>query len=323
MADEISDLRLFLRMVAAGSLSEAGRRLNSSLPAMSRRLSAMEKRLGARLIDRSTRRFALTDEGAVLHERGVLILAELDQVEAEVGARTQSPRGHIRVGAPIEIGRRRIAPLIGAFARQYPDVTVELVLSDSRADVIGDDLDLALHIDQPLDGDIVTRLVLPSRRVVCASPDYLARRGRPERPADLLWHDSIQLLRGHQPLDRWTFVEDGKPLEVRVPRTLSSNSAEVVHDWILSGHGLGLKALWDIEEDLAQGRLVELLAPFTANEINLYVIYRTRRHLPNRVRLFIDFVTGALTKRGVGKGGVVIHATPTHASSSGVSPARG
>lgn len=299
MSDEISDLRLFARMVAAGSLSETARRLNSSLPAMSRRLSAMEHRLGARLIDRSTRRFALTEEGALLYERGALILADIDQVEAEVGARTQAPRGHIRVGAPLEIGRRRIAPLIGAFTRQYPDVTVELVLSDARADIVGDDLDLALHSDQPLDGDIITRLVLPSRRVVCASPDYIDRHGRPETPADLLRHDSIQLLRGHQPLDRWTFVVDGKPLEVRVRRTLSTNSAEVVHDWILSGHGVGLKALWDVEDDLAEGRLVELLAPFTDSEINLYVIYRTRSHLPNRVRLFIDFVVGGLTKRDV------------------------
>lgn len=294
MSDEISDLRLFVRMVAAGSLSETARRLNSSLPAMSRRLSAMENRLGARLIDRSTRRFALTEEGALLYERGAVILTEIDQVEAEVGARTQAPRGHIRVGAPLEIGRRRIAPLIGAFTRQHPDVTVELVLNDARANIVRDDLDLALHIDQPVDGDLIARLVLPSRRVACASPDYIGRRGRPERPADLLRHDCIHLVRGHQIFDRWTFVEDGKPLEVRVRPSLSTTSAEVVHDWILSGHGVGLKALWDIEDDLAEGRLVELLAPFTASEINLYVIYRTRSHLPNRVRVFIDFVVGGL-----------------------------
>jgi DNA-binding transcriptional LysR family regulator len=301
MSDEISDLRLFVRMVAAGSLSETARRLNSSLPAMSRRLSAMEHRLGARLIDRSTRRFAVTEEGALLYERAALILTEIDEAEAEVGARTQAPRGRIRIGAPTEIGRRRIAPLIGAFTRQYPDVTVELTLSDSRADVVGDELDLALHIDQPVDGAIITRLVLPSRRVVCASPDYIARRGRPETPADLLRHDCIPLVRGHEIYDRWTFVEDGKPLEMRVRGTLSTTSAEVVHDWILAGHGVGLKALWDIEEDLAEGRLIELLAPFTDNPINLYAIYPTRTHLPNRVRVFIDFVVGALdaTRRRV------------------------
>jgi DNA-binding transcriptional LysR family regulator len=297
MADEISDLRLFLRMVAAGSLSETARRLNSSLPAMSRRLSAMENRIGARLIDRSTRRFALTEEGALLYERGALILADIDQVEAEVGARTSTPRGAIRVGTPIEIGRRRIAALIGAFTRRYPEVTVELKLSDSRMDVIGEDLDLALHIDEPADGDIITRLVLASRRVVCAAPDYIARRGRPERPADLLEHNCIRLVRGQQIYDRWTFGENGQPVEVRVRGQLSTSSSEVLHEWTLAGLGVGLKALWDIEDDLAEGRLVELLASYTMDPINLYVIYPTRRHLPNRVRVFIDFVLDGLNRQ--------------------------
>ena len=296
VADEISDLRLFVRMAAAGSLSETARRLNSSLPAMSRRLSAMERRLGARLIERSTRRFVLTEEGALLYERSLAILNQIDQAEAEVGARTQSPQGHLRVGAPLEIGRRRIAPLIGAFCRQYPDVTVELVLSDEPADVVGDDLDVALHIDEPVDGDVVTRLLLANRRIVCASPDYLARYGRPETPADLMQHNCIRLVRRHQVYDRWTFVENGEPLEVRVRGALSTSNSEVIHDWALAGLGIGLKALWDLEQDLAEGRLVELLAPFTASPINLYVIYATRRHMPRRARVFIDFVVAGLKR---------------------------
>jgi DNA-binding transcriptional LysR family regulator len=295
MADEISDLRLFVRMAAAGSLSETARRLNSSLPAMSRRLSAMERRLGARLIDRSTRRFVLTEEGALLYERSLAILNEIDQIEAEVGARTRSPHGHLRVGAPLEIGRRRIAPLIGEFCREYPDVTVELMLSDAPADVVGHDLDIALHIDEPVDGDVVTRLLLPSRRIVCASPDYLASYGPPETPADLMQHNCLRLVRRHQIYDRWTFVENGEPLEVRVPGALSSNNAEVIHDWALAGMGVCLKALWDIERDLAEGRLVELLSPFTSSPINLYVIYATRRHMPRRARVFIDFVIAGLS----------------------------
>ena len=296
MGDEIGDLRLFVRMVAAGSLSETARRLNGSLPAMSRRLAAMENRLGARLIDRGTRHFVLTEEGTLLYERGLAILAELDQAEAEVGARTLAPRGHIRVGAPLEIGRRRIAPLIGEFCEQYPNVTVELLLNDSRVDVVGHELDVALHIDEPVDGDIITRLLLSSRRVVCASPAYLARHGRPERPEDLLRHQCIRLVRGRHVYDRWTFTDQGRPMEVQVRGPLSTSSAEVVHDWALAGHGIGLKALWDIEPDLAAGRLVELLAPFARNAINLYVIYPTRSHLPNRVRVFIDFMIGVLNR---------------------------
>jgi DNA-binding transcriptional LysR family regulator len=205
-----------------------------------------------------------------------------------------APQGHIRVGAPLEIGRRRIAPLVAAFCERYPQVTVELVLNDSRADVIGNDLDVALHIDEPIDGDIVTRLLLPSRRVVCASPDYIARRGCPQRPEDLLQHDCIRLVRGRHVYDRWTFMDQGQPLEIQVRGPLSTSSAEVLHDWTLAGCGVGLKALWDIEPDLAAGRLVEVLAPFARNAINLYVIYPTRSHLPNRVRAFIDFVVAAV-----------------------------
>ncbi len=296
MADEISDLRLFARMVAAGSLSETARRLNSSLPAMSRRLAAMESRLGARLVDRSSRRFALTEEGILLHERAVGILAELDEVEAEVGARSAAPQGHLRVGAPLEIGRRRFAPLIAEFSQQYPRVTIELVLTDSRADVIGDDLDIGLHVDELSDGSIIARKLLASRRVLCASPEYIAEHGVPARPEDLGEHNCICLVRGRHAFDRWTFVDGKKALEVQVQGALLTNNAEVMHGWILGGRGLGIKALWDIEDDLAEGRLVEVLAPFNHDAINLYVTYPTRRHLPSRVRSFIDFVFAAVGK---------------------------
>jgi DNA-binding transcriptional LysR family regulator len=290
MADEISDLRLFVRIVAAGSLSETARRLNSSLPAMSRRLAAMESRLGARLIDRSSRRFVLTDEGSLLHERAAGILADLDQVEAEVGARSAAPQGHLRIGAPLEIGRRRFAPLIAEFSKRYPRVAVELVLTDSLMDVIGDDLDIGLHVDESLDGNIIVRKLLASQRVVCASPEYIAEHGVPAKPDDLREHNCICLVRGRHVLDRWTFVNGKKALEVQVQGTLLTNNAEVMHDWILAGRGIGLKALWDIEDDLAAGRLVKVLAPFAHDTINLYVTYPTRKHLPSRVRSFIDFV---------------------------------
>ncbi|MDB5707246.1 MAG: DNA-binding transcriptional LysR family regulator [Sphingomonas bacterium] len=296
--DDISDLRLFVRMVAAGSLSETARRLNSSLPAMSRRLSAMEARLGARLVDRSTRRFVLTEEGTLLHDRGIAILAQLDEAEAEVAARSSDPRGHIRVGAPVEIGRRRFAPLIALFSKLYPRVTVELVLTDERVDVIGDELDVGLHIDEPLDGSIIVRKLLSSRRVVCASPGYISEHGMPERPEELLRHECIRLVRGRHIFDCWAFAEAGETREVQVRGSLLTNNAEVMHGWALMGRGIALKALWDIEDDLQAGRLVELLAPFSGNVINLYATYPTRSHLPRRVRVFIDFMLAKIGEAG-------------------------
>jgi DNA-binding transcriptional LysR family regulator len=294
MSDEMSDLRLFVRMAAAGSLSETARRLNSSLPAMSRRLSAMEARLGVRLVDRGTRHFVLTEEGSVLYERGIGIVAELDAAEAEITANVSAPQGHIRVGAPLEIGRRRIAPLIAEFAKRYPRISIELVLDDSPFDVLGDDLDVGLLSDQPTDGNVISRQLLASRRVVCASPDYIAAHGVPQRPEDLLQHDCIRLVRGRHIFDRWTFIENGQPREVHVRGTLMTNNAEVMHGWALMGRGLVLKALWDIEDELKDGRLVEVLAPFTDSAINLYAVYPTRTHLPPRVRVFLDFVIASI-----------------------------
>lgn len=294
MADEISDLRLFAQMVAAGSLSETARRLKSSLPAMSRRLAAMERRLGARLITRGARRFTLTEEGAMLHERGLAILEDINQIESEVGARTLAPRGHIKVAAPLEIGRRRIAPLIGDFRQKYPEVSVELVLSDSPADVIANGLDVALHTDDSRDGETVSRLLIPSRRVLCAAPSYIARRGRPARLQDLPLHECITLVRGNHVYDYWTFAKGGEVESIQVHGGLSTSSSEVLHEWVLAGYGVGPKARWDIEENLADGSLVDLFPDHVLDPISLYVIYPTRAHLPSRVRFFVEFVAAAL-----------------------------
>ena len=294
MADEISDLRLFARIVAAGSLSETARRLNSSLPAVSRRLAAMEARLGVRLIERGPRRFTPTQEGDLLYARAVAILADLDEVEAEVSAKVKAPRGHLRVGAHLEIGRRRVAPLVASFTAAYPGISIELVLTDSRMDVLADDLDVALQVDVPSDGSVISKRIFASRRVACASPDYIARRGMPAAPADLLRHDCIRLVRGQHVFDRWTFEENGEHREIQVRGSLSTNNSEVMHSWALAGRGVALKALWDIEEDLQAGRLVEFLAPFACNEISLYATYASRVHLPPRVRLFLDFIAPGL-----------------------------
>jgi DNA-binding transcriptional LysR family regulator len=294
MADEISDLRLFTRIVAAGSLSEAGRRTFSSLPAVSRRLAALEARLGVRLIDRGPRRFTLTDEGSLLHERAVAILRDLDEAEAAASAHAKQPRGHLRVGTHLELGRRRIAPLIGEFTARYPGITVELVLSDSRLQLVESEIDVGLQLDPPSDGNLVSRTVLTGLRVVCASPEYLATHAPLQRPVDLLQHNCIRLVRGRHVLEHWPFREEGRLTQIQVRGSLLTNNAEVVHDWAVVGRGVGLKVLWDIEEDLRTGRLIRLLQPFECDEAKLYVTYATRTHLPPRMRLFIDFILGAL-----------------------------
>ena len=297
MADritDISDLKLFVRIVAAGNLSETARRLNSSLPAVSRRLAAMEARLGVRLVDRGPRHFNLTEEGTLYYEGGVAVLAELEALESRVSARSSTPFGRIRVGAPMEIGRRRIAPLVAEFVKLYPQVSVELVLTDSRVDVTSDELDVGLHVYEPNDPSIIVRKLISSQRIVCASPTYLAKKGTPQRPEDLSSQSCLCLLRGRHLYDQWPFQVNGVKEDFSVQGVLFSSSAEVLHDWVLDGHGLALKAQWDVEADLKAGRLVEVLKSYQCNEINLYATYATRSHLPRRVRLFLDFVSSSL-----------------------------
>ncbi|MFC0284333.1 LysR family transcriptional regulator [Camelimonas abortus] len=290
MTHEISDLRLFVRIVAAGSLSEAARRNNGSLAAISRRLAALEERLGVRLIERGSRRFTLTEEGSTFLERAEAILRDIDAAEAEVMARSRRPRGHMRIGAPLEIGRRRIAPLVAEFTARYPDISIELILNDAHVDILEEEIDIGLFLDEPADGSLIRRILLRSRRVTVASPSYLAQRPPVLRPADLLSHDCARLIRGRRIFDRWKYRENGRPTEIRVTGRLLSNNAELIHQWAVDGHAVAYKAFWDVEEDIRAGRLVRLLEPYEHDDINLYVVYSSRAHLPPRMRLFIDFM---------------------------------
>ncbi|MGI4984127.1 MAG: LysR family transcriptional regulator [Janthinobacterium lividum] len=289
MVDEVNDMRVFSQIIEAGGLSAAARALDASPAAMSRRLAALERRLGVRLVTRTSRRFELTAEGTRYHERILAILGAIDDAEAEASAQSRLPRGLLCVGAPSEIGRKQVAPMITAFCERYPEVEVRLVLSDVGLDVIDDNLDVALRIGLPADTGVIAKKLLSSRRLVVASPDYLARRGTPRSPADLAAHDCIRLVRGQRVFDRWRLLKDGAPVEVPVSGTLSTASGEVLHDWALQGRGLALKALWDIEADLRSGALVECLREYRCDEIALYAVFASRRHLAPRIRVFLDF----------------------------------
>ena len=300
MADEVSDLRLFTRIVAAGSLSEAARRANTSLTSVSRRLSGLEDRLGVRLIDRGSRKFTLTDEGLLLHERAVPIVEALDAVAAELSARSGPPQGLLRVSAPNEIGRRQISRLCRAFGERHPKVRVELNLTDARPDILETELDVAIQTKRPTEGDVVYRKLLNSRRVICAAPSYLLTRGRPEKPEDLAHHNCLCVMRGTRVYDQWTVRGPQTPVKVVVSGSLTSDSTDTIHRWALDGAGVAIKALWDIEDDLRAGRLMELLPDYACDDIHLYATHFTHRHVPTRIRAFIDFLVEHLPTYGVG-----------------------
>jgi DNA-binding transcriptional LysR family regulator len=290
VADRIADVELFCTVVEAGGISAGALASGSSPPAVSRRLSALEARLGVRLADRSARRFRLTDEGALYYEHCQGILASLRDAEAEVSARGAAARGLLKAGAPMELGRRRIAPLLAQFAAQHPGLEVHLVLSDAGLEVGQDGIDVALRVARPDDPAVIARKIAATRRIVCGAPSYLAARGVPARPADLASHECLRLARRHRLLDSWRFRTESGVEEISVTGQLSSSSGDVLHGWALEGRGLSLEALWDVGEDLQAGRLIECLAEYNCDEIELFATFQSGHPVPPRVRLFVDFM---------------------------------
>lgn len=286
----VNDVELFCAIVEAGGISAAALASGSSPPAVSRRLSALEGRLGVRLAERSARRFRLTDEGMLYYQHCRGILARLRDAEAEVSARGMAARGLLRAGAPMELGRRRIAPLLAQFAMEHPGLEVHLVLSDAGLEVGQDGIDVALRVGRPEDPAVIARKIAATRRVLCGAPSYLAARGIPGRPADLTNHECLRLARRHRLLDRWRFGTHSGMEEIKVGGRLSSSSGDVLHGWALEGRGLSLEALWDVAEDLQAGRLVECLAGYRCEEIDLFATFQPGHPVPPRVRLFVDFM---------------------------------
>ena len=294
MADEVAELQLFVEIVKAGNLSAAARALNSSPAAMSRGLSSLESRLGVRLVTRTSRTFELTAEGHVFYERCERIIADIAEAEAEASSQGKTVKGRLRIGAPVAIGRRLVAPLVARFVEKYPDVQIHLYLSDSGLDVIDDGLDVSLRVGLPTDASVIAKKILSTRRIVCASPSYLKRHGVPRRPEDLRQHNCIRLVRGRRVIDTWLFQESGKSFEVKVNGNLTTTGGLVIHDWAKSGKGIALKAAWDIQPDLEAGTLIECLKDFWCDEIDLFAICANRQHLFPRIRIFLDYISKTL-----------------------------
>lgn len=294
MADKVAELQLFVEIVRAGNLSAAARSLNTSPAAMSRSLSALEARLGVRLVTRTSRTFDLTEEGHLFYERCERIVAEIAEAEAEASSRGKAVKGKLRIGAPVGIGRRLVAPLVARFVEKFPGVQIHLFLSDAGLDVVDDGLDIALRAGLPADTSVIAKKILTTRRIVCASPSYLKRHGIPRRPEDLKQHNCIRLVRGQRVMDAWLFQEDGKRFEVTVSGNLTTTGGLVVHDWVKSGRGIALKVVWDVQPDLEAGTLVECLKEFWCDEVDLFAICVNRKHLSPRIRIFLDYISVTL-----------------------------
>lgn len=285
-----SELGFFAAIARAGSLTAAARALDVTTPAISKRLSQLEERLGVRLLHRTTRRVSLTHEGEVYLQNARRILDEIDEMERAVSGSRAAPKGLLRINAPMGFGRTYVCPVISEFARAYPEVQAQLQLSDHPL-ILGDEsIDVGIRFGPMPDARMVARQVAPNRRLICASPAYLETHGTPATPQDLVRHDCLVLRQNETASGLWRFTRGKKPHAVRVRGPLSSNDGEVVLKWALDGHGVLMRAEWDIAKYVRSGRLRLLLQDYSLPPADIYAVYPQRHHRSAKVTAFIDFL---------------------------------
>ncbi|MCX5495122.1 LysR family transcriptional regulator [Kaistia dalseonensis] len=291
--DSIMDFTVFVRIVAEGSLSGAARSLSMSLAVISKRLARLEDRLGVRLIHRTTRRLSLTEEGLAFHERCVRILAEIEEAQEMVANRSRHATGLLRVTASAAFARRQLAPRLGRFHALYPDIRVQMIVTDTLLDLVKEGIDVAIRQAALADSSLMVRRLAPTCRVISAAPAYIAARGAPVVPADLVRHDCI--IFGDPPVSEWTFMSaTNDPVSVRIDGVLSTNDGEVAHAAALAGLGIVRKTFWDVSDDIAAGRLVPLLTDYPIPAFPVQAVYPTGRHLAPKLRVFLDFMVAEM-----------------------------
>ncbi|MGO2770562.1 LysR substrate-binding domain-containing protein [Pseudomonas taetrolens] len=289
---QIAEVEVFCAIALANSLSEAARRLGLSAMTVSRRLAALERELGVRLVHRTTRSVSLTPEGEVLLPYAKTMLEADEAARATLKTNTALASGMLRVTAPTVFGQAVIMPMIPALLAENPALQVSLTLSDSIVDIVGLGIDVAIRIATLRDSALVARTLAPNPRVVCASPDYLARHGTPATLEDLKHHACI----GLHGMPYWPFVRGGESLSVRADATFSANSVEAVRSACKWGLGMAMLTYWDIRDELADGSLVRVeLADAAAERLSITAVLPTRHHVPHRVRVFLDRLEQALT----------------------------
>lgn len=296
--DRYTALNVFRAIAERGSLVEAGRRLSLSASAVSKNLAELEADLGVRLVHRTTRRMALTEEGRLYLEAVSAALDALEEAGQAVSPQGGEPSGLLRVSAPLTVTLTWLSPAIPRFLAKHPALRLDLHMDDRRVDLVREGFDLAIRGSDHLeDSSLVARRLATMRHVLCASPDYIAAAGRPTVPADLRAHECIRFgLSGHA--DVWEFAKDGQSQKIAIEGRYVAGSSLAVRDALLAGFGIHLIPRAYVEPDLAAGRLVPLLSEWTTNETVLYAVYPSRRLTAPKVRCFLDFLVDAFRDDG-------------------------
>ncbi|RKF45011.1 LysR family transcriptional regulator [Paraburkholderia fungorum] len=288
--DGFSDLNLFTLVARHRNLAAAARELGVTPPAVSKRLAQLERRLGVRLMNRTTRRLSLTPEGELYLSNGSRILDELSELEQLVTRSRAEPTGLLRVNASFGFGRARIAPAVSDFVARFPAMKIQLHLTDRPMSLQEEGFDVGIRFGEVPDARINARLLLKNRRIVCASPAYLARHGKPSVPHDLTRHACIVLRENDSAYGTWHFSRGKRAETVKVDGSLSSNDGGTVLHWALEGRGIVVRSQWEIDGYLARGELVSLLDDWALPDADIHAIYLERNQLSVKLRTFVDFL---------------------------------
>ena len=298
-----SDIAFFSLLVKRGSMAATAQELGVTPPAVSKRLAALERRLAVRLLHRTTRQISLTPEGETYLVMGARVLEELETLERTVTGSQAEPKGLMRVCATLGFGRRHIAPLLSRFTRQYPDVEVQLHLTDRPVNLVEQGFDLQLRFGELPDSRLTARLLAHNTRVLCASPDYLLRMGKPKSPRDLTHHSCLFIRENDETYGSWHFRNGSRMETIKVRGPLASNDGECVLNWALDGHGILMRSLWEVTPLLRSGKLQQVLCSWSLPPADIYAVFPSRNHLPVKTRVLIDFLLASFEPHRIAKDG--------------------
>ncbi len=288
--DRLKQIESFVSVAARGSLTAAAHAEGVAPAVIGRRIDALEERLGVKLLVRTTRKITLTHEGSAFLEDCQRLLADLANAEASVSAGGVKASGYLRVTAPAGFGRRHVAPIVPRFIEQHPDVNVSLNLSDRVVDIVNESYDCAVRVGDLPDSSLISVRMADNRRLCVATPAYLKRAGTPRHPNELMRHQCLTLSSDASQTRGWAFVVEGAVTHLRPSGRLDCSDGQVLHDWCAAGLGLAWRSTWEVEQEVASGQLVSVLDDFAAPPNGIYAVFPHAKHLPLRVRLWIDFL---------------------------------
>ena len=299
---QIDDMALFVQVVKSDGLAAAGRRLGLSPASMTARVNKLEQRYQTRLLSRNTRSIALTEEGKRFYQGCLRILEEMSAIEASLKGENDHLSGALRITAASDFGRHYVAPALAEFVKRHPAVNPCLYLTDGLDKLVEGGLDLAIRFGNLPDSNLIARLLMDNRRVLCASPDYIAQCGLPEKPADLLEHRCLVMERMGQPLNEW-FFHDETDVSLKVQPAMVCSDGEMIRQWALDGCGIALKSYIDVTRDIKMGKLIPVLegkvrgfSPNDTDTIGLQIIYPSRKYQPRQVKAFIEYLEDWIKK---------------------------